>query len=450
MAKIYELTRSYRIGRRYVNPAFRCFYSKFIVLGKENIPLKGPVIFAPNHYNALMDALVVLSSTSYKLSNTFIARSDVFKKGFFSKALRFLKILPAFRIRDGYGSLGKNDDTFEQAREVLEKRNALCIMPEGSQGDQLKLRPFAKGIFRIAFTAQEQIGTEESVDIVPLGIDYSDRVRFGEEVVAYYGPHLHVIDYMPLYKENPAVAINRLRDDLKEALHKQMVDLATEEHYEAFKTALYATDRELAREKHGRVDPASRFLVRCQTAESLVAFKASSPDRAAQLAELCDNYRRLRDRFALSEEVLGRPLGVLPMLCQLPLLLLTLPVFVCGLVLNMFPFFLPVFIRKKMGVKYDGFFSSFDFVLGGILLFPIFYLLQSVLYAVFSPFPWWTVVLFLPAQYLLGKWAFRWYKAVRLWCKRLRFKVLKMTRRNDICRLMQLRNDILKGVSAAL
>ena len=80
----------------------------------------------------------------------------LFKKGFFAKALRFLKILPAFRIRDGYENLGQNDATFEAAREVLEQHNALCVMPEGNQGDQRKLRPFAKGIFRIAFTAQEQ------------------------------------------------------------------------------------------------------------------------------------------------------------------------------------------------------------------------------------------------------------------------------------------------------
>ncbi len=446
MSKIYELTPSYRIGRRYVNPTFRSFYSKFIVLGKENIPERGPVIFAPNHQNALMDALVVLASTPYRLSNTFVARSDIFKKGFFAKALRFLKILPAFRIRDGYENLGKNDATFEAAREVLEQHNALCIMPEGNQGDQRKLRPFAKGIFRIAFTAQEQIGEGETIRIIPVGIDYSNRERFGEVVIADYGRPLRVSDYMPLYRENPAVAINRLRVDLKAALHRQVVDLATEQHYEAFETALYVSDRWLAKAQYGAADPASCFRVRREVAERLVAMEADVPEQAEQLAGQCMEYKRLRERYGLQEAALERPGNMFALLLQGVGLLALSPVFVCGFVLNMFPFFLPPFIRKKMGVKYNGFFSSFDYVLGAVFLFPLFYLLQTVLYAVLTPLPWWTLFIFAPAQYLLGKWAFRWYKAAGLWANRLRYAWLRTTRRADMTRLTKLRREIQSAV----
>ena len=442
MPKIYELTPSYRIGRRYVNPTFRSFYSKFIVLDRENIPSRGPVIFAPNHQNALMDALVVLASTPYRLSNTFIARSDIFKKGFFAKALRFLKILPAFRIRDGYENLGKNDATFEAAREVLEQHNALCVMPEGNQGDQRKLRPFAKGIFRIAFTAQEQMAAGDDIRLIPVGIDYSNRERFGEEVIVDYGKPLRVSDYMPLYRENPAVAINRLRADLKAALHRQVVDLATERHYEAFETALYASDRRLARVQYGHDDPASRFRVRREVAGRLVAMEADAPERAELLAGQCADYKRLREGHKLMESTLERPGNAVTLLLQGLGLAVLSPVFACGFVLNLFPFFLPGFIRKKMGVKYNGFFSSFDYVLGAVFLFPFFYLLQTILYAVFTPLPWWTLFIFAPAQYLLGKWAFRWYKAAGRWGNRLRYAWLRMTRREEMARLTKLRRDI--------
>ena len=442
MPKIYELTPSYRIGRRYVNPTFRSFYSKFIVLDRENIPSRGPVIFAPNHQNALMDALVVLASNPYRLSNTFIARSDIFKKGFFAKALRFLKILPAFRIRDGYENLGKNDATFEAAREVLEQHNALCVMPEGNQGDQRKLRPFAKGIFRIAFTAQEQMAAGDDIRLIPVVIDYSNRERFGEEVIVDYGKPLRVSDYMPLYRENPAVAINRLRADLKAALHRQVVDLATERHYEAFETALYASDRRLARVQYGHDDPASRFRVRREVAGRLVAMEADAPERAELLAGQCAEYKRLREGHKLMESTLERPGNAFTLLLQGLGLAVLSPVFACGFVLNLFPFFLPGFIRKKMGVQYNGFFSSFDYVLGAVFLFPFFYLLQTILYAVFTPLPWWTLFIFAPAQYLLGKWAFRWYKAAGRWGNRLRYAWLRMTRREEMARLTKLRRDI--------
>jgi len=52
------------------------FYKKFVVLGSENIPIDKPLIFTPNHQNALMDALALLFSMNKIL--VFIARSDYF------------------------------------------------------------------------------------------------------------------------------------------------------------------------------------------------------------------------------------------------------------------------------------------------------------------------------------------------------------------------------------
>lgn len=57
-------------------------------------------------------------------------------------------------------------------------------------------------------------------------------------------------------------------------------------------------------------------------------------------------------------------------------LLITLPFSLMGLVLNVFPFFMPVWIRKLLKVEFEGFFSSIQFALG-LFLFPIFYLVQS-------------------------------------------------------------------------
>ena len=54
------------------------FYRKIIVLGLENINPGDHLIFAPNHQNALMDALAVLFT--HKGQPVFLARADIFKK----------------------------------------------------------------------------------------------------------------------------------------------------------------------------------------------------------------------------------------------------------------------------------------------------------------------------------------------------------------------------------
>jgi len=71
------------------------------VLGRENIPTDCPVIFAPNHINALMDAIAIHSIAPYKVPVIFLARADIFNNKKSAQLLKSAKILPAFRMRDG-------------------------------------------------------------------------------------------------------------------------------------------------------------------------------------------------------------------------------------------------------------------------------------------------------------------------------------------------------------
>ena len=155
MSEIYESTPSFNLVKKYVRFTFKRFYSEFIVIGKENIPTDVPVIFAPNHNSALMDALAIHVAAPHDLPIVFLARADIFNNKIAAKILRFCKMIPAFRMRDGVENLEKNNETFIRCVEVLDHNKALGIMPEGNQGEQRKLRPLLKGIFRIAFVGQQ-------------------------------------------------------------------------------------------------------------------------------------------------------------------------------------------------------------------------------------------------------------------------------------------------------
>ena len=58
--KIQDPDSMYSLLFNYVRFSVNHYYRKIIHLGKENIPQDGAIIFAPNHTNTLMDALVVL------------------------------------------------------------------------------------------------------------------------------------------------------------------------------------------------------------------------------------------------------------------------------------------------------------------------------------------------------------------------------------------------------
>ena len=166
------------------------FYRKVIVIGQENIKPAYHIIFAPNHQNALMDALAVLFTN--KGHNVFLARADIFKKKMLASILYFLKILPVYRIRDGFSSLKGNDEIFTKTIDVIKNKNGLVILPEGSHEGFRRLRQLKKGICRVAFQSDEATGNTLRIKIIPVGLEYSHYVRYRQVLTVVYGKPIEV------------------------------------------------------------------------------------------------------------------------------------------------------------------------------------------------------------------------------------------------------------------
>lgn len=207
------------------------FYRKVIVVGRENINPEHHLIFAPNHQNALMDALAVLFTQ--KGQPVFLARADIFRKKFIASMLYFLKILPVYRIRDGFNTLRGNDEIFDKTVDVLRHRNGLVILPEGSHEGHRRLRQLKKGICRVAFHAYEASGFQMNIKIIPVGIEFTNYQRFRQVLTVVYGKPIEVSEYYELYRKTPEKAFNELRSRLSDEIKKLMVHIESEEDYEA-------------------------------------------------------------------------------------------------------------------------------------------------------------------------------------------------------------------------
>jgi len=192
------------------------YYRKFIVLGKDNIPLNKPLMFTPNHQNALMDALALVFSIN--IQPVFIARSDIFKKPTIARILYFLKILPIYRVKDGYDSIKKSQEIINKTADIITKGCALVILPEGNHSDRRRLRPLKKGFARMAFQAEELNNFELDLQIVPVGIDYDDYEKVRGSLIVKFGEPVQVKDFVELYQESPAIALNSIKDKLSEHL----------------------------------------------------------------------------------------------------------------------------------------------------------------------------------------------------------------------------------------
>jgi 1-acyl-sn-glycerol-3-phosphate acyltransferase len=228
--KIYDKDGIYTFLRHYVDWAISGSYRKTEIHGEENIPQDGALLFAPNHCNTLMDALVMLNA--YNGSTVFGARADIFNNKFIANIMYFLRILPMVRQRDGLRNVLKNKDTQETIVETLEHDVRFCMFPEGKHRTMHSLQVLGKGVFRAVLAANAKFGTQKPIYIIPVGIEYGDYFRYRTTVLINYGRPINVTEFVKsLDVENEVQMIEPLRKELVERMKELMTYLPDDEAY---------------------------------------------------------------------------------------------------------------------------------------------------------------------------------------------------------------------------
>ena len=367
----------YYLLKRYVDFTFRFFFPKRVV-GLEKVDFNDILIFAPNHQNALIDALALLSIRKWQL--VFLARADIFKKPFINKILTFLKILPIYRIRDGYENLQQNNDVFKKTVDVLNNRNGLVILPEGNHAGVRRLRQLKKGIARIAFGAEDASDKSLNIKIVPIGLEYSHYYKFGSPMLIRLGEPIPIAEYYQKSKENYAIAIKSLVDELSERMKKEIINIENEEFYDQYETVRIYGAISLLRQNGTKVNMETLFGAGKAIISALNELQKNDEDSFNNLMNCAKQFNKEIESAGFKEKPSFYEINSLSdLIFQIPLLLVTLPVFLYGFVNNIFPLGILAFISSK--IKDPQFFSSFRYVVG-LVLFPIFSLIQTIIFAI--------------------------------------------------------------------
>ncbi len=450
MSKIFEYTLPYSMAREYLLFGFRQFYGEFIVNGKDNLPANdSAVIFAPNHLNALMDALAVSSLMPPRKAVVYLARADFFANKTLAKIMDFAKIMPAFRMRDGFENLGRNNQVFHKCIEVMRFGHAVCLMPEGGQGEERKIRPLVKGISRLAFEAQQEFGNDKKVKIVPVGIYLSDLIKTGKQIIINIGKPIDVQSYMDDYSKNQAIALNNIKNELHQKLSDLTLDLATSENYETFETITDIMAEEYVETTEKKNPTYEKFKLRQQAAKTLAKIEKDDPELMSDLSRLTSNYQALLKKLHFKSSIFSQLKSDETSTLRFLSLLITLPIALFGFLTNFLPTFVPVWIRKAVTIEYSGFHSSIQFGLG-MILFPVFYILQALLFhATLSP-NWGMTLIFLVLQFFTRQFTLKWYSNFRKYLHKLSFNsllVAKLELSSILYRLIDTRNKIVHRIN---
>ena len=212
----------------YIVISCHLYFRKLQIEGLKNIPVRGPVIYAINHQNALLDPLVI-HSVSWR-NPYFLTRGDIFKNKLVDKFLRGVKMLPIYRIRDGYNSIKMNEVIFEKTKEILSKGGVIGIFPEGSHSLLYKLRPLKKGIARMAFITEEAGDFNLNVQVVPIGIHYESHFSPKGRTLVSIGKPIPVTDHKQAYLQDQNKGYDELLDEISKRLNSLILTIESKDY----------------------------------------------------------------------------------------------------------------------------------------------------------------------------------------------------------------------------
>src|SRR3954465_4220670 len=204
--------------RRFITPILRLiartFFRRIEIVGWENVP-RGPVIFAVNHPNGLIDPLFLLCFVPRPVS--FLAKAPLFRMPLIGWFARGLEAIPVYRTQDNYAT-SQNRETFAAARALLMRGGAIAIFPEGITHSEPRLKELKTGAARIALGCSAAECPD--VVIIPTAIFYTSKQSFRSNALLYFGASIPVVPVpVDAAGEPPRDAVEALTERIESALN---------------------------------------------------------------------------------------------------------------------------------------------------------------------------------------------------------------------------------------
>jgi 1-acyl-sn-glycerol-3-phosphate acyltransferase len=380
----------YRLFRTLARIALGLFFRKIEVESGESVPPAGPVLFAPNHTNALVDPLVVMTALDRRLTVT--AKNVLGKNPLLRGLMAGMGVITFHRREDvGKGAdRRQNARSLEQCRAVLASGGALCIFPEGVSHSDPQLRVFRLGPARLALDYLHKDGNPGGLRIVPVGLLYTAKDRFRSDVWLRFGPPIDVARWVG---ERPDAGAPELTRTLEERVRDLTLNFATSKE-----SAILSWAAEIvaggARNPPplGTDSPAAgdwfRLLGRLQAGyQSLLR---TDPEVVRSLARRTRRYRARLKRTGIAPDEVYLPMhagrAVFFLVRELELAVVGAPIGLFGVINHFLPYWAVKTLARKLSTDKDHWASNV--VYPGMVIFPICYALQLTAAWLLLPVLW--------------------------------------------------------------
>lgn len=418
----------YRILKILIGLGIKLYYREIKVIHPERLNVKGAKIIIANHPNTLIDAWII----------AFICKEPIYymtKGTFFGTRLKrwilgSLGMIPINRSVDGRTSGVSNTDSFEMCYRVLEQGKTLVVFPEGNSEQERLLRNLKSGTARIALQTELRNKGKLGLQIIPLGLVYSQAEKFRSSALVKVGKTIDPIPYLNEFEEDSLKAAKKLTNVFKASLVELLVDSESKEQD-------VLTDQiveVLSIQSLGKKQVEEDVALMKEVYQSLNEIQRSDINKLDEIQSLTKKISWQINQLEVKSYFFDRKyrswMFVRQSIQSILALLIGLPIFIYGLLHNVVPFKLTDLGLPKI-VKDVEYYAPMA-VLFGLILYPLNYTGWLYLTGSFIEIELWMKFVYFLSMPLSGMFAYSFLQYYKHVAYKLRFIVLMKTKKSVI------------------
>ena len=418
------------------------FFRRVEVVGLENLPKDRPVMVVANHNNSLVDGALLVACLNPV--PRFLGKSTLWQISILKPFLKLAAAIPVFRRQDPGVDAAKNAETFSLCHEVLARRGAIAIFPEGTSHSEPALVPLKTGVSRIVLEA-EAAYKDLDVAIVPVGLTFEEKERFRSRALVNVGLPVELAGARERYREEPREAVLELTERVRGALEAVTLNFPSWDEARLIERAAEIFDRPTT-ELPAEQPLHEAFTARQAFTEGYAELLQRCPEEVHRLVEAVQIYdQRLEDLRLEDEQVAANypASGVLRFVTKsLFLLLLRLPLAALGTVIHFVPFHLASRVARWR-VETDDVLSTYK-ILASMVFYPLTWIALATVGGVYLGWPAGLALLIVSP--LSGILALRYHERHGHFLRQARAFLLLKSGRRGVEDLRPLRERVLEGV----
>ena len=374
-----------RFCKSFVRVITNTFFRRIDVVGSHNVPAEGPVIFAGNHPNALMDGWL-LTAKCGRWPLHFMANAKLWKYRLLGKLLDASGAVPVYP-REEHGDEADNSHAFDKLYEVIEQGDCMGVFPEGVSHTQSQLLQLKTGTARIALAVAAR--GKVAPRIIPCGLNYIHRHRFRSQVLLEFGDPIVVDDtWVAEYRNDAEGTVRKLTDLLAEAIKAVTLNAPD---WNALRFA--QTTRRLYKPTSAKLTPGEYVELNRRFLDGYMNIKDAELDQFRIDAE---NYQARLDLLGLKDYQLRHEISLTAatrkIIARALWMIVLLPLALPGAILHLPVGWVAATIGERFSYEMDDIATLKVFA--SVLLLPLMYIIATVIVGTYFGF-WWGVATFI-------------------------------------------------------